>query len=669
MVAGYLRPLDRVSTRAIDRTGGTVLHTSRTNPSAMGPEALPERLDRARIDALEVAEGRYDLTPIVLENLEALGVGALVAIGGDDTLGYAARLGSEGFPVVAIPKTMDNDVHGTEYCIGFSTAVTRAKELINRQRTTLGSHERIGVFRIFGRNAGYTAWYAAYVTSARCVIPEAPFDLDRLAALLADDRRLNPSGYAFVIASEGAIWHGGQLGEIGEADAYGHRHKADVGYALAEELKRRTGIETVHSDLTYDLRSGDPGRARPDGGDHVRQRRGRPLADGQLRPHGRGAQRQVQPRAAARGSRRRAAARRGGHVQRGALPPALRGQARIAAAAGAGGPRVTEGTWAPERRLLTVGLIGLVTAAAFEGMAVPTSCPRSSASCGGLDLYGWAFSAFWLTNIIGITLAGSDADRRGPARALAVGTVLFAAGMIVSGVATRHADGHRRARHPGLRAAVRSGSVVYAAIARAYPRVRDAAHDRPRLERLDRARPRRPGAGRAGGRRGRLAMGLPGDRAARAAGGSRPVPAARAARTGSPKRRAGAQRLAARARCRAPGGRLDDAARRARPSASPVLAAGLAVAGGWLALSALRHLLPPGSLRLAAGRPSVVVCRLRHRFAFFGTEAFVPLTVVEVRGGSVTLGGLALSAAAVTWALAVVAPGSRPPARAFAAAW
>ena len=161
-------------------------------------------------------------------------------------------------PLVAIPKTMDNDVQGTEYCIGFSTAVTRAKELINRQRTTLGSHERIGVFRIFGRNAGYSAWYAAYVTSARCVIPEAPFDLDALAGVLADDRRLNPSGYAFVIASEGAMWTGGELPEIGDADAFGHRHKADVGYALATELRRRTGIETVNSDLTYDLRSGDP---------------------------------------------------------------------------------------------------------------------------------------------------------------------------------------------------------------------------------------------------------------------------------------------------------------------------------------------------------------------------------------------------------------------------
>jgi 6-phosphofructokinase 1 len=255
---GYLRHLDRVSTRAIDRTGGTVLHTSRTNPSSMSRTALPDALARDRLAGLQVGDERYDLTPVVLENLERLGIEALIAIGGDDTLSYAARLGREGFPVIAIPKTMDNDVQGTEYCIGFSTAVTRAKELINRQRTTLGSHERIGVFRIFGRNAGYTAWYAAYVTSARCVIPEAPFDLDRLAAVLADDWRLNPSNYAFVIASEGAIWSGGEIAEVGEADMFGHRHKANVGESLAAELKRRTGIETVHSDLTYDLRSGDP---------------------------------------------------------------------------------------------------------------------------------------------------------------------------------------------------------------------------------------------------------------------------------------------------------------------------------------------------------------------------------------------------------------------------
>ena len=255
---GFVRPLDRGNTRTIDRSGGTVLHTSRTNPSAMSGRSLPEHLDASTRLPLEIGDDRYDLTPIVLDNLARLEIGALVAIGGDDTLSYAARLGQEGFPVIAIPKTMDNDVHGTEYCIGFSTAVTRAKELINRQRTTLGSHERIGIFRIFGRNAGYTAWYSAYVTSTRCVIPEAPFELDKLAALLADDWRLNPSNYALLIASEGAVWRGGHLDEVGEADAFGHRHKADIGETLAAELKKRTGIETVHSDLTYDLRSGDP---------------------------------------------------------------------------------------------------------------------------------------------------------------------------------------------------------------------------------------------------------------------------------------------------------------------------------------------------------------------------------------------------------------------------
>ncbi|MEP7040344.1 MAG: 6-phosphofructokinase [Chloroflexota bacterium] len=256
--AEFVVRLSRESTRNIDRTGGTILHTSRTNPARMKPDSVPETLDAARLPGMETAEGRYDLTAVVLENIERLGITHLVAIGGDDTLGYADRLSHEGVPLVAIPKTMDNDVQGTEYCVGFSTAVTRAKELINRQRTTLGSHERIGVFRIFGRNSGYSAWYAAYVTSTRCVIPEAPFDLDRLASLLAEDRAANPSRYSLVIASEGAAWAGGTLQEYGEPDAYGHRRPVDVGSALAEELRKRTGIETVHSDLTYDLRSGDP---------------------------------------------------------------------------------------------------------------------------------------------------------------------------------------------------------------------------------------------------------------------------------------------------------------------------------------------------------------------------------------------------------------------------
>jgi 6-phosphofructokinase 1 len=252
----YVRWLDRSSTRTIDRTGGTILHTSRTNPRRMHAAALPPHVDAGRLESFASDEGIYDLTPLVLENIEALGIDVLVTIGGDDTLSFSRVLVEHGVPLMAIPKTMDNDVQGTEYCIGFSSAITRAKELIDRQRTTLGSHERIGVFRIFGRDAGFSALYTAYVTSGRCLIPEAPYDLDALARALAGDHQLNPSRYAFVIAAEGAIWKGAQMVDVGEADAFGHRHKANIGEALAAELKKRTGISTVASELTYDLRSG-----------------------------------------------------------------------------------------------------------------------------------------------------------------------------------------------------------------------------------------------------------------------------------------------------------------------------------------------------------------------------------------------------------------------------
>jgi ATP-dependent phosphofructokinase / diphosphate-dependent phosphofructokinase len=254
----YVRVLDRTNTRTIDRTGGTILHSSRTNPRKMQASALPAWLDVATIADRQTAEGVYDLTDHVLETIAHLGLTHLVTIGGDDTLSFSAVLDGRGFPVIAIPKTMDNDVQGTEYCIGFSSAVTRAKELINRQRTTLGSHERIGVFRIFGRDAGFTALYTAYVTSTRCLIPEFPYDLDALTEVLRDDHRDNPSRYAMVITAEGAIWHGAQLADVGETDAFGHRHKMNVGEALAAELRARTGIETVSSELTYDLRSGEP---------------------------------------------------------------------------------------------------------------------------------------------------------------------------------------------------------------------------------------------------------------------------------------------------------------------------------------------------------------------------------------------------------------------------
>ena len=254
----YVRVLDRTNTRTIDRTGGTILHSSRTNPRKMKTAALPSWVDPASISDKQTSEGVYDLTDHVLETISHLGLTHLVTIGGDDTRSFSSVLYERGLPIVAIPKTMDNDVNGTEYCIGFSSAITRAKELINRQRTTLGSHERIGVFRIFGRDAGFTALYTAYVTSTRCVVPEFNYDLDALAEVLKQDHRNNPSRYSMVITAEGAIWKGAQLSDVGDVDAFGHRHKANIGEALASELKARTGIESVASELPYDLRSGEP---------------------------------------------------------------------------------------------------------------------------------------------------------------------------------------------------------------------------------------------------------------------------------------------------------------------------------------------------------------------------------------------------------------------------
>ncbi|MEO8028165.1 MAG: 6-phosphofructokinase [Bryobacteraceae bacterium] len=249
----YVLPLNRENTMRIDRTGGTFLHSSRTNPSKM--RALPEHL-KGSLTAND--KGVFDMSPVVLKNLEALQIDCLIAIGGDDTLSYAATLDKLGVPVVAVPKTMDNDVRNTEYCIGFSTAITRATDSIQRQRTTVGSHERIGIFRVFGRDSGYSALYTALVSSIRCCIPEHKFDLEKLIEMLLDEKRRNPSNYALLVMSEGAQWEGYQVQEYGEADGYGHRKKLNVGEALSDEIKARTREETIVSDLTYDLRSGDP---------------------------------------------------------------------------------------------------------------------------------------------------------------------------------------------------------------------------------------------------------------------------------------------------------------------------------------------------------------------------------------------------------------------------
>jgi len=256
-VARHVVFLNRENTRTIDRTGGTVLHTSRA--SVHHAKALPPHLEGVDLPSQEGPHGRtWDLTGPALETLEGLGIETLITIGGDGTLQSAAHLHAKGFKVVGIPKTMDNDVQHTEYCIGFSTAITRATDAIERQRTTVGSHERLGIFRVFGRDAGFTALYTAHVTSNRCVIPEHPVDLDKLITLLITEKRDNPSNYALVVLSEGATWRGYKVQEYGRADSIGRRKKVNVAEALAEEIQVRTGEETLVSDLTYDLRSGDP---------------------------------------------------------------------------------------------------------------------------------------------------------------------------------------------------------------------------------------------------------------------------------------------------------------------------------------------------------------------------------------------------------------------------
>ena len=257
--ARYIQPLNRENTRTIDRTGGTYLHSSRTNPTKM--KKLPPALEGQQFSSKQSTKGGvtstvFDVTPAVLKNIEALGLDCVVAIGGDDTLSYAAELDRHGVKVIAVPKTMDNDVRNTEYCIGFSTAITRAMDAIERQRTTVGSHERIGIFRVFGRDAGYTALYTAFVTSVRCCIPEYRVNLAHLIEILVTDKRNNPSNYSLVILSEGAEWEGYSVKEYGPADAFGHRKKMSVAEDLSDEIKITTGNETVVSDLTYDLRSG-----------------------------------------------------------------------------------------------------------------------------------------------------------------------------------------------------------------------------------------------------------------------------------------------------------------------------------------------------------------------------------------------------------------------------
>jgi 6-phosphofructokinase 1 len=248
-------PPDRV--RTFDRTGGTILHTSRTNPSNVKPEDVPPFVRPG--DRVTRPDGRIDCTRHVLRVLEHLGFEALIPIGGDDTLSFAARLHQEDFGVVAIPKTMDNDVFGTDYCIGFSTAVTRSVDAITNFRTSVGSHERIGVVELFGRNSGETSLYAAYLADVdRAVISEVPFDVERLVRFLVEDRGRNPSNYALLTISEGAQPKGGQIIQSGEEDAYGHRKLGGIGYVVSQEIRQRSGINIMYEQLAYIMRSGAP---------------------------------------------------------------------------------------------------------------------------------------------------------------------------------------------------------------------------------------------------------------------------------------------------------------------------------------------------------------------------------------------------------------------------
>ena len=243
------------------RTGGTFLHTSRTRPSHMSKESVPDHL-----------QGTYnaeinDLTPEIIKNLEWLGVDYLIPIGGDDTLSYGVHLYKKGVNVVAIPKTMDNDVPGTDYCIGFSTCVTRTIQMTNSLRTSAGSHERLLVLEVFGRYAGFTAMLPTMAGAAnRCVIPEYEFDIELLTKLLVEDRNHNPSKYSVVLVSEGAMFKGGEMiFADSEKDAYGHAKLGGIGDLVSAKLKELSGkynkgktINVINQKLGYMVRGGDP---------------------------------------------------------------------------------------------------------------------------------------------------------------------------------------------------------------------------------------------------------------------------------------------------------------------------------------------------------------------------------------------------------------------------
>jgi len=256
----FLHLTEEIVDRA-GRTGGTFLHSSRTNPGRVTKSSVPVHLKD------KFSGEKNDLTPEVLKNLDWLGINTLVPIGGDDTLSYGVRLHKEGFKVIGIPKTMDNDVPGTDYCIGFSTCVTRTIQLVNSLRTSAGSHERFMVLEVFGRYAGFTAMMPTMAGAAnRCVIPEYKFDIEKLTELLVHDRKKNPSRYSIVLVSEGAMFEGGEMIFEGEAtDEYGHKKLGGIGDVVGEKVKELSAkfnggkkIEVINQKLGYLVRCGDP---------------------------------------------------------------------------------------------------------------------------------------------------------------------------------------------------------------------------------------------------------------------------------------------------------------------------------------------------------------------------------------------------------------------------
>ncbi len=255
----YTRNLDKQSVRRVDRNGGTFLHTSRTNPSNVKKDDVPEFLKGSSYGKQVKSDGTMDFTEHVLKVIDHLNIESLVSIGGDDTLSYSVRLMNEGIPIVAIPKTMDNDVFGTDYCIGFSTAITRTVSMITDLRTSIGSHERIGVFELFGRNSGETCLISGFLSYAdRTIICEVPFNFEKLAHLIMDDKKKNPANYAIITISEGAVPEGGQIIESGEEDAYGHKKLGGIGEIVGDQIKKITGQNIMFQRFAYLMRCGVP---------------------------------------------------------------------------------------------------------------------------------------------------------------------------------------------------------------------------------------------------------------------------------------------------------------------------------------------------------------------------------------------------------------------------